>query len=167
MADQAQKDRFVAALIELGGSAGNGRLRETLQWDEATYNAAKDDLLAEGVVIPGRGRGGSVILGGAVAVRAEPAQAAPTRARAKPLRANGNGGNLGFEADLFKAADKLRGNMEPSDYKHVALGLIFLKHISDSFEAKRDELLADYPEGAEDPDEYAAENVFWVPREAR
>ena len=50
---------------------------------------------------------------------------------------NGNGGTLGFEADMFKAADKLRGNMEPSDYKHVALGLIFLKHISDGFEAKR------------------------------
>lgn len=49
---------------------------------------------------------------------------------------NGNGGNLGFEADLFKTADKLRGNMEPSDYKHVALGLIFLKYISDAFEAK-------------------------------
>ena len=80
---------------------------------------------------------------------------------------NNNGANLGFEADLFKAADKLRGNMEPSDYKHVALGLIFLKHISDSFEAKHTELLAEYPEGAEDPDEYAAENVFWVPKEAR
>ncbi|HVA27222.1 MAG TPA: class I SAM-dependent DNA methyltransferase [Candidatus Baltobacteraceae bacterium] len=80
---------------------------------------------------------------------------------------NGNGGNLGFEAELFKAADKLRGNMEPSDYKHVALGLIFLKHISDSFEAKRAKLLADYPDGAEDPDEYSAENVFWVPKEAR
>jgi len=82
-------------------------------------------------------------------------------------QANNNGANLGFEADLFKAADKLRGNMEPSDYKHVALGLIFLKHISDSFEAKRTELLAEYPDGAEDPDEYAAENVFWVPKEAR
>jgi type I restriction enzyme M protein len=80
---------------------------------------------------------------------------------------NGNGGNLGFEAEMFKAADKLRGNMEPSDYKHVALGLIFLKHISDSFEAKHAELLADYPEGAEDPDEYSAENEFWVPKEAR
>src|SRR6267142_3884278 len=82
-------------------------------------------------------------------------------------KSNGNGGNLGFEAELFKAADKLRGNMEPSDYKHVALGLIFLKHISDSFEAKRSQLLADYLDGAEDPDEYTAENVFWVPKEAR
>ncbi len=88
-------------------------------------------------------------------------------AKAPRNQQNGNGANLGFEADLFKAADKLRGNMEPSDYKHVALGLIFLKHISDSFEAKRAELLADYPEGAEDPDEYTAENVFWVPKEAR
>ena len=80
---------------------------------------------------------------------------------------NTNGGDLGFEAELFKTADKLRGNMEPSDYKHVALGLIFLKHISDSFEAKRADLLANYPDGAEDPDEYSAENVFWVPKEAR
>ena len=77
------------------------------------------------------------------------------------------GGDLGFEASLFKAADKLRGSMEPSDYKHVALGLIFLRHISGSFEAKRQALLRDYPEGAEDPDEYLAENVFWVPQEAR
>ncbi|GAK46547.1 type I restriction enzyme M protein [Tepidicaulis marinus] len=80
---------------------------------------------------------------------------------------NGNGANLGFEAELFKTADKLRGNMEPSDYKHVALGLIFLKHISDSFEAKREELLEEAPDAAEDRDEYMAENIFWVPKEAR
>ena len=80
---------------------------------------------------------------------------------------NGNGGNLGFEADLFKAADKLRGNMEPSDYKHVALGLIFLKYISDAFEAKHQALLAEDPQAAEDKDEYLADNVFWVPKEAR
>ncbi|WP_324752555.1 class I SAM-dependent DNA methyltransferase [Roseovarius sp. Pro17] len=78
-----------------------------------------------------------------------------------------NGSDLGIEASLFKTADKLRGNMEPSDYKHVALGLIFLKHISDSFELKRQQLLADYPEDAEDPDAYLAENVFWVPADAR
>ena len=78
-----------------------------------------------------------------------------------------NGDLQGIEADLFRTADKLRGNMEPSDYKHVALGLIFLKHISDSFELKRAALLADYPEGAEDPDEYAADHIFWVPAEAR
>jgi type I restriction enzyme M protein len=167
MADQAQKDRFVEALTELGGSVGHGRLRETLLWDEATYNAVKEDLLAEGIVTPGRGRGGTVSLSNVA--EAEAGEAAPVAARVKPARGNGNsnGGNLGFESELFKAADKLRGNMEPSDYKHVALGLIFLKHISDSFEAKRADLLRDYPDGAEDPDEYAAENVFWVPKEAR
>jgi type I restriction enzyme M protein len=104
-----------------------------------------------------------VSLGGDTEAPSE--EAAPVIVRAKPARANGNGNgcDLGFEAELFKAADKLRGNMEPSDYKHVALGLIFLKYISDSFEAKRAELLAEYPEGAEDRDEYAADNVFWVP----
>ena len=65
MADQAQKDRFVATLTELGGSVGNGRLREALQWDETTYNAVKDGLVAEGTVKLGQGRGGSVSLGGA------------------------------------------------------------------------------------------------------
>ncbi len=60
-----------------------------------------------------------------------------------------NGSDLGIEASLFKTADKLRGNMEPSDYKHVALGLIFLKHISDSFELKRQQLLTEYPDIAE------------------
>lgn len=80
---------------------------------------------------------------------------------------NGNGSNLGFEAELFKTADKLRGNMEPSDYKHVALGLIFLKYISDAFEAKHKALLAEDVRAAEDKDEYLADNVFWVPKEAR
>ena len=82
-------------------------------------------------------------------------------------QANNNGANLGFEAKLWAAADKLRGNMEPSDYKHVALGLIFLKYISDAFEAKRAELLNEELADAEDPEEYLAENVFWVPKEAR
>lgn len=80
------------------------------------------------------------------------------------------GANLGYESDLFKAADKLRGNMEPSDYKHVALGLIFLKHIGDRFEGRRQELIAEFPDDAEaleDRDEYMAENVFWVPPVAR
>ena len=76
-------------------------------------------------------------------------------------------GDLGFEAELFKAADKLRGDMEPSDYKHVALGLIFLKYISDAFEAKHQALLAEDAQAAEDKDEYLADNVFWVPKEAR
>ena len=92
------------------------------------------------------------------------------RVRAKTTETKnktGNGANVGFEAQLFLAADKLRGNLEPSDYKHVALGLIFLKYISDAFEAKHAALLADDPATAEDPDEYLAENVFWVPKDGR
>jgi type I restriction enzyme M protein len=78
----------------------------------------------------------------------------------KPLR---------LEATLWAAADKMRGHMDPSEYKHVALGLIFLKYISDSFQRRRQQLLAQQAEGAdpEDPDEYRAEQVFWVPPEAR
>jgi type I restriction enzyme M protein len=86
--------------------------------------------------------------------------------KSAPSQTN-HGANLGYEVELFKAADKLRGNMEPSDYKHIVLGLIFLKHISDRFEARRQELAEEYPEGLEDPDKYAAENVFWVPQTAR
>lgn len=78
-----------------------------------------------------------------------------------------SGANLGFEDKLWQAADQLRGNMEPSDYKHVALGLIFLKYISDAFEARHAELLTESEMVAEDPDEYLAENVFWVPKNAR
>jgi len=84
---------------------------------------------------------------------------------------NTNGKTESFEKTLFKAADKLRKNMDAAEYKHIVLGLIFLKYISDSFE----ELFAKIKEGKgdfsganpEDPDEYRAENVFFVPRVAR
>src|ERR1700732_5133473 len=76
----------------------------------------------------------------------------------RPLK-NGKGADIGFEADLFQAADKLRGNLEPSEYKHVALGLIFLKYISDAFEAKRAELEKEDSEALEDKDEYRADPV--------
>jgi type I restriction enzyme M protein len=80
-----------------------------------------------------------------------------------------NGATLGFEAKLWQAADALRNNMDAAEYKHVLLGLIFLKYISDAFEAKHAKLDAQRSEGAdpEDPDEYRAENIFWVPPEAR
>ena len=79
--------------------------------------------------------------------------------------------HLGFEAKLWLAADKLRNNMDAAEYKHVVLGLIFIKYISDAFEEMRTKLLAgegDYAgSDPEDADEYRAENVFWVPKEAR
>jgi len=80
-----------------------------------------------------------------------------------------NGATLGFEATLWAAADKLRNNMDAAEYKHVVLGLIFLKYISDAFEERHTQLQKEVDQGAdpEDPDEYRADNIFWVPKEAR
>jgi type I restriction enzyme M protein len=90
-------------------------------------------------------------------------------ARAKKAQNNNSGANLGFEATLWAAADKLHAHMDAAEYKHVVLGLIFLKYISDSFEEHRRKLVAEQDHGAdpEDPDEYRAANIFWVPGEAR
>ena len=97
-------------------------------------------------------------------------------------RTNNSAANLGFEDKLWAAADKLRGHMDAAEYKHVVLGLIFLKYISDAFQERYEQLSLwtadpdnDYfiqDEKArydvlEDRDEYLAENVFWVPQEAR
>jgi len=89
---------------------------------------------------------------------------ARTKGAAAPKNSRGD---LGFEATLWLTADKLRGNLDSGEYKHVVLGLIFLKYISDAFEEARAEVAAD-PEGEpEDRDEYASRNVFWVPLPAR
>ncbi|MCC6796981.1 MAG: SAM-dependent DNA methyltransferase [Candidatus Hydrogenedentes bacterium] len=85
----------------------------------------------------------------------------------------GNGANsgatVGYEAQLWQMADALRGSMDAAEYKHVVLGLIFLKYISDAFEEQHDKLEAEKQHGTdpEDPDEYRAQNIFWVPPEAR
>ena len=75
--------------------------------------------------------------------------------------------SLGFEAKLFLTADKLRGSMDASEYKHVALGLVFLKYISDAFNTVFEKLQADEYADEEDAEEYLAERTFWVPKEAR
>src|SRR5660398_194409 len=80
---------------------------------------------------------------------------------------NNTGANLGFEDKLWAAADKLRGNKDAAEYKHVVLGLIFLKYISDAFMEKFTALQADDLADHEDKDEYLADNIFWVPSEAR
>ncbi len=76
---------------------------------------------------------------------------------------------VGYEAQLWQMADALRGSMDAAEYKHVVLGLIFLKYISDAFEEQHTKLEAERAQGAdpEDPDEYRAVNIFWVPPEAR
>ncbi len=90
-------------------------------------------------------------------------------ARARSTTKKTTGTELGYEANLWQMADALRNNMDAAEYRHVVLGLIFLKYISDAFEAKHAALEAERKQGAdpEDPDEYRAENIFWVPKEAR
>lgn len=100
----------------------------------------------------------------------------------KTNKNNHNGGNLGFEEKLWQAADKMRGHMDAGEYKHVALGLIFLKYISDAFEERHkyletqvaepsSEYFVKKPEARyeviEERDEYLSENIFWVPKVAR
>ncbi len=106
----------------------------------------------------------------------------PKTKRTTSTQSKNNGAPLGFEEKLWAAADKMRGHMDAAEYKHVVLGLIFLKYISDAFEERHVYLLkeAANPKSdlyvreeraryavAEDHDEYSAENVFWVLKQAR
>ena len=102
--------------------------------------------------------------------------------KSRHMAQKSNGANLGFEEKLWQVANKLRGHMDPAEYKHVVLGIIFLKYISDAFEERYQQLAlwtsdpsSDYYiketparyEVLEERDEYKAENVFWIPKEAR
>tara|TARA_Y100000815_G_scaffold264154_1_gene279497 strand:+ start:596 stop:2590 length:1995 start_codon:yes stop_codon:yes gene_type:complete len=169
-----------------GSTLGNQRARTELGWkSEKRYDAAKALLLATDEIALGRGRGGSVRrrtdVDAAVAPsqpKAAPAEAAPSAAKPKPAaKAKPAMPTKSLEQRLWDAADALRGNQEPSEYKHVVLGLVFLKYISDRFEARRRELEAELvadgmPEDRiadflEARDEYKSKNVFWVPEDAR
>ncbi|WP_276967663.1 type I restriction-modification system subunit M [Metallibacterium scheffleri] len=197
----AANDPLVTTLLQLlpgdGGSLGNETLRRRLserlghEVDDPAYAAARDALVAAGVVEKGRGRGGSLRLAAATradlqrvadspavyrgdasgtlapAVAARDAGAAPRRGRA--ARNADDGATVGFEAQLWAAADALRNNMDAAEYKHVVLGLIFLKYISDAFAERHAQLEAERAQGAdpEDPDEYRRDAIFWVPPEAR
>ena len=83
--------------------------------------------------------------------------------------ANTTAANVGYEARLWQMADALRVSMDAAEYKHVCLGLLFLKYISDAFEENHAQLIAEKSSCAdpEDPDEYRAQSIFWVPPEAR
>lgn len=100
-----------------------------------------------------------------------PAQrAAEVDRQVRTARPSTTAANVGYEAELWRMADALRGSMDAAEYKHVVLGLIFLKcYISDAFEETHARLEAQQDDGADpkDPDEYRALNIFWVPPEAR
>ena len=97
------------------------------------------------------------------------ARGRPRKKREDAAARRDGGATTGYEAELWAMADALRGSMDAAEYKHVVLGLIFLKYISDAFEERHARLVAEQDQGAdpEDPDEYRAENIFWVPPEAR
>ena len=112
------------------------------------------------------GPGGAARPGG----RGRPARSGPhgPGPKARHEASAGAGATTGYEAELWAVAEALRGLMDAAAYKHVVLGLIFLKYISDAFEERHAAVLAEWGgEAAEDRDEYTAENIFWVPPEAR
>ena len=98
------------------------------------------------------------------------AKGRPSKSKLEAGEASGSqGATTGFESEMWQMADTLRGSMDASEYKHVVLGLIFLKYVSDAFEERHAEILSelDHHVDPEDPDEYSAEDIFWVPAEAR
>ena len=96
------------------------------------------------------------------------ARGRPRKQRDEAAARTDGGATTGHEAELWAMADALRGSMDAAEYKHVVLGLIFLKYISDAFEERHAAVLAEWgAEAAEDRDEYLAENIFWVSPDAR
>jgi hypothetical protein len=175
-----------------GSSLGNLSAREALgqavgrEISEEAYEDVKGRLLAKGLIRKGRGRGGAIALAEGIEegsrVEASAAAASPAPAM-NGRRAKKEAPAKDFKAVLWASADKLRAQMDAAEYKHLVLGLIFLKYISDTFAEHRSKVLAmvslpdsdfymgddpaDHEAALEDRDYYTQENVFWVPAEAR
>jgi hypothetical protein len=152
MADQEQLDDFIRAPDGLGTSTENLTLQTGLGWIEVGYEGASEKLMARPIVARGRVSGSTDAMVGAEA-QVPAATAFPFRAKAKA--SNNSAGPIGFEAQRWKAADALRNNTDAVEYKHVVLGLQFLKYIYNAFEAKHSALVFACKKAAdlEDPDE--------------
>ncbi len=153
---EQQIEKFIGTLVSLGGSAGNQRLLEALGWKDSIYQRVKQQLIDDGRIRLGRGRGGSVALVENVSSLPKPAaepsaaikrQTNEARKKDKADAARGNDMRPieqqffnDLEKKLWTAADKLRSNLDAAVYKHVVLGLIFLKYVSDAFEERQREL---------------------------
>ena len=131
-ADDQQLD-FLGALEALGGSAGNGKLRELLGWDEATYEAVKQVLVASGQLQTGRGRGGSVSLAGS------PSEITPAAASPGPQPT----GKQNLSAFIWSVADLLRGDYKQSDYGKVILPFTVLRRLDCVLEPSKEAVLAE------------------------
>ncbi len=200
------RSALLATVPATGESIGNQLLLERLQGQlpDLTleqYRAARNALVAEGLLAKGRGRGGAVRRADTAPSLAEQAlvkargrleqpavEEAPARYAANPAPGKAKvqvATSLeAMQKTLWATADKLRANVDAAEYKHIVLGLIFLKYISDSFAGRRAELehkfqdsSDDYYLGDDDPqllhseledrDYYKEVNVFWVPEVAR
>jgi len=187
---------LLSALPADGSPLSNQRLREPSELEPAAYQAAAEELKRLGLVRVGPGRGGTLrrigATGRTTASPTSPTPAvvvndssprdgrspsAPGQAPARRTTKTNGAEPLGFEATLWKAADKLRGSMDASEYKHVVLGLVFLKYVDDAFSERHAQLAGELAgegitggaaeELLESRDEYTAAGVFWVPPEAR
>ena len=147
------EQQFLDALAQLGGSAGHGALRQKLGWNQPTYDQIQTTQKDQGKILPGRGRLAEAtqqtpdlfgVSGAEPAGKSRPVSpATPKESGHQPKAApSTSSATIGFEAKLWLTADKLRNNMDAAEYKHVVLGLIFLKYISDTF---RRDLRTDYP----------------------
>ena len=187
--DEDLGDLLLEVLPGDGSTMGNQSAREALSRaaerpiSEEEYSAVKDRLVGLGLILKGQGRGGSVRL--AEGIEGGSRYEAPSA----PAAGNGRGRAKkeapakDFKAVLWATADKLRAQMDAAEYKHLVLGLIFLKYISDTFAAQQGKVLqtvsnpesdfylgddpADHQAALEDRDYYTQENVFWVPADAR
>ena len=167
-------DRRVKAQL-VGVLAGSRKVRLDEVLPELSRNRLKELCRAFSLDDSGRKKTDLVarLVGPAPELKTGGGQAPPTVSRlpaeTPAPKAGNQGATTGHEAELWRMADALRGSMDAAEYKHVVLGLIFLKYISDAFEEMHARLEAEKHEGAdpEDPDEYRAKNIFWVPPEAR
>jgi type I restriction enzyme M protein len=185
--EQESHAAFLGALKALGGSAGNGRLRELLEWDEATYQQVKDSLVASRSIVPGRGRGGPVALAssnGAADQAQEPIPAAPATPPAGAPAAftpsrwiappEKDAAKSTLEKNLWDAADQFRANsgLKAQEYSGPILGLIFLRFAEVRFLARRavlEEAEASSRRGSrlEEPGAYHADGVLYLAEQAR
>lgn len=186
---QTLSTALLAAVPEDGSSIGNQALQDQLKTQfagltEAQFMAARDALIEAGQLRKGRGRGGSVLRAdGTAPAMAKPAAKGKKVTPAKEA-APAETGIDAIKRTLWASADKLRANMDAAEYKHIVLGLIFIKYVSDTFLARRTELERRFTDESDDyylhdsDDEFLAEeleerdyyrevNVFWVPEGAR